>query len=322
VVIENDDRVRMLWRRLVERESGANQPDEEVLPWAGSFRDLARNHYAGGDISQNIGDMVCSSEGSIAYTARKFLLHRSPADGALKTFPPHFVFEDEKHVIADDLQSTAWELASELTQAMMPPGAATSEICVSVQRLKYDESLDDVIRKNIVIDDAIGTWAQRGRRVDAMVTRASGLLDHRYVRDAFGLAGLNGLMRRLLDRLNDGQARRDPVRKALPGFEVIGRPHTDSRLFSAMCSRRDTVRTEIYDGAEWHELPAAPDTLCVFPGNGMIQEFGIEPTMHRILMRDGDAATFGDSGNVTLLFGITPAAKFEGVFEAFPASSA
>jgi hypothetical protein len=51
VVITDDERVLQLWQNLVLGGEHSNSPAAETPPWLGSFSDLARNHFVGGDIS-------------------------------------------------------------------------------------------------------------------------------------------------------------------------------------------------------------------------------------------------------------------------------
>jgi hypothetical protein len=67
-------------------------------------------------------------------------------------------------------------------------------------------------------------------------------------------------------------------------FRIIGKSHLDDgKIFTALVSDRDTLKTEVYDGSRWLELPLTPHAMAIFPSPALSKECGIAPTVHRIL---------------------------------------
>src|SRR5690606_14087341 len=140
--------------------------------------------------------------------------------------------------------------------------------------------------------------------MDMLREEAQGPLRHPGVSDLFAALSMAGPLRRGLERVNARFA--SSSRTAIPdGTLLIGKAHYDGRYFSAMCSDRSNISTEIFDGRQWHELPMNRDHLIVLPGLDAQSAFGIRPTLHRILHRSNEAqgADAPTAENVTLLFG-------------------
>jgi len=152
-----------------------------------------------------------------------------------------------------------------------------------------------------------GGWTKLGYKIDcdkAMVYKTLGIQINR-VNDMLAwsslIQGARSIVRQL-DWLQFGFQRRD-----IPeGFRIIGSAHTDSsKALDALASDRDILRTEIYDGRHWVELQLNQDSFAIFPSKKINREWGIEPTWHRILMKNQKTNEVPIRPNITLSLGIT-----------------
>lgn len=298
VVIDCSQVLRPIWDTLLENEA-------EKLPWEGTMRDMARNHHAGRDLGGHVGDMFHYTPHRISYIARKFEITRPASSGELEVHPPFFIQGDEQFVYPPEVIDTCWNLSSRIMLSLTPPGKPASEYRAAVHRLKYERDSECVQRYYALTRSAVGRWAQLGFQMDTQREQAHGPLRHPGISDLFAMLSLAGPMRRGLERINARFA--SSSRTSIPdGTILIGKAHYDGRYFSAMCSERSNISTEIFDGRRWYELPMSRDSLVVVPGLHAGTDFGIKPTLHRILHRlteTSGQSRDASSGNVTLLFG-------------------
>ena len=80
---------------------------------------------------------------------------------------------------------------------------------------------------------------------------------------------------------------------------LVGEPHTDGRLATALVSMRGLHSTEVFVDERWLELPFDNYNIVVLPGRGC-EQLGIAPTIHRVV-RNKQSRRDGD---VTLVLGI------------------
>jgi len=299
VIVDCSQALRPIWTALLENEA-------EKLPWQSTMRDMARNHHAGRDLGGHVGDMFHYTPRRIAYIARKFEITRPASSSQLKVHPPFFIQEEEQFVYPPEVIDTCWDLSSRIMLALTPPGKSASDYRAAVHRLKYERNAECVQRYYALTRSAVGRWAQLGFNMDMLREEAHGPLRHPGVSDLFAALSMARPLRRGLERINARFA--SSTRTATPdGTLLIGKAHYDGRYFSAMCGDRNNISTEIFDGKRWHELPMSRDSLIVVPGLHAESEFGIKPTLHRILhCLTEDDSSAGDASaakNVTLLFG-------------------
>lgn len=298
IVVDCSQVLRPIWSTLLENEA-------EKLPWQSTMRDMARNHHAGRDLGGHVGDMFHYTPRRISYIARKFEITRPASSDELKVHPPFFIQGDEQFTYPPDLIDTCWDLSSRIMLALSPPGKPAPGYRAAVHRLKYERDADCVQRYYALTRSAVGRWAQLGFQMDSLREQANGPLRHPGISDLFAFMSLAGPLQRSLERINARFA--SSTRTAVPDDALlIGKAHYDGRYFSAMCGDRSNISTEIFDGKKWHELPMSRDSLIVVPGLDAQADFGIKPTLHRILHRltESDSRA-GDASpaNVTLLFG-------------------
>jgi len=299
VVVNHAPDLGQLWTGLLENES-------ERLPWNGTMRDMAGNHYAGKDLGGHVGDMFHYTPNRIAYIARKFELKCDASTRQVKTIPEQFMQDNQPFTSPPEIIGACWTLASTVMEWLTPPDHAHTPYQAVVHRLKYEADFDFVERYFALTRSAVGRWAQLGYWIDGMREEARGPLFHDGVSDIFAVLSLLRPMRRALTRLNGSFARRD-MRNAIPqGTHLIGKAHYDGRYFSAMCGARGNICTEAFDGEKWVELPIDREHLVVIPGLDAQRAFGVRPTLHRILHRSGQPTAPSNNfsaPDITLLFG-------------------
>lgn len=297
-VISAKSLVREAWRLLL-------QNPEERLPWESSMIDISRNHHGGRNISDTIGDAYYFKPGHHAHFARKLELSRTPDSRQIECHPDVFVQGESSLRVDDAVRELCWRIGSRIMLSLIPSGSEPPEFRVAVQRLKYQRSSEDFEQIFILIKNSLGGWARFGYVVDARRDGASGFLAPRGVSDLYALLSMMPALGSVMGRLNALCARYDH-HATMPGdTQVIGKAHIDGRYFSGLSGARDAVRTEIFVGNRWVELPIGLDSIAVLPGRLAQQHFDIRPTLHRVLHENVENASASNERdlNVTLLIG-------------------
>lgn len=301
-VLVGDPRVRRVWEALVLDATGPGVADD--LPWNASLLEIARNHRAGTDVSDRLGDVVEFFPGAIGYIGRKLELSRDPTTGELSCQPA--MFSRRSTTSNPDLSvfPLCWEIVADVMGSV---GDGTANVYrVAVQRLKYEHDLADIIRLyELMGSNFTDRWTRIGRALDTYRRAARGPLKSKYLSNIFAFLCLAPPLRQQLLRLNAMVARSDRVWRT-NGETIIGEPHYDSgRYFSGLCGARGNIVTEAYDGHVWHELRIAPDRLVILPGGPAWRKWGIRPTLHRVL-HTTRASQSQAHANITLLLGGAP----------------
>ncbi|GJL78633.1 MAG: hypothetical protein NPINA01_16220 [Nitrospinaceae bacterium] len=282
VVLENDARMRPLWDSLFGNEDGKKEGNEdEVLPWDGNLLDMSRNHQSRKDVGDHFGDCLFYSQGNLAYTARKLILVADASSKKVTTIPEIFYHKDRQYVFPEKISQAVWDLGSEIFKSSLPAEEEIPPYSMVIERLKYEESFADVEKITTLLKNSSGIWARMGRKVDDSKKTALGPLNRRYVSDLYGvlcqIPGLRFFARQLNEVCQSS-------RKASidDNAKIIGNAHTDGRLITCLLSLRTSIKTEIFDGKKWIELPLSTGSLAIFPGRGL-ERYGIQGTWHRIL---------------------------------------
>ena len=142
-----------------------------------------------------------------------------------------------------------------------------------------------------------------GRAVDTYKGLLVGPFDYRYLRDAIALLCVVPGQGRLIRALNELLRPLSRMKNPPKHTRIIGQPHSDGRIITCLASDRDVIRTELYDGKRWVELPMTPDALYILP-NSIPSEYRVEPTFHRVLHIGQDARSPSTRPNVTLVVGV------------------
>jgi hypothetical protein len=303
VLLVGDPDIAFLWRHLVA-ESG------ERLPWEASMLEMARNLMADDDVTQALGDICYVRPGRHSYMARKIELWR---DGRGRLVASPAVFregEASASALAPETAATCWRLAERIMRSLAPRGhpfnGAATGYRVAVQRLKYVDRADDLAALLRMSRNSLGPWARIGQTLDRRRETLHGPLGRRGVCDLLALVAAIAPFGRLIDWIDALVARRDRHAAGREGYELIVKPHLDTRYFSALCGTRENIRTEIFVDGRWEGLPIGCDSLVLLPGRLATEAFGIRPTLHRVLHTDagqplGNAARIR---NTTLLLGM------------------
>lgn len=299
VLVDCPSTLHPIWDGLLENK-------DEQLPWAGTMRDLARNHYAGRDLGEHVGDMFHYTPYRIAYIARKLELLQDPDTAQLVSIPEFFLQGDGCFSSPQPVLEACWSMIQNVMNWLTPLGHAHTDFQAVVHRLKYEPDIDLIQRHYAMTKSAIGRWAQLGYDIDMLREQAHGPLDHNGVSDLCAVLSLARPMRKVFGRINNVFSRNDARRMLPEGASLIGKPHYDGRYFSATCGARGHISTEIYDGRHWHELPVDCNHLVVIPGLQAGKAFGLKPTLHRVLHRSESSApscSLSAPPDITLLLG-------------------
>lgn len=292
---------RNLWSDLMEN-------DQEQLPWEAPLIDIARNHYGSGDITVSLGDVFYFQPEQHAYIARKMEICRCGIGGDLEIYPRSFFQGENTFSPYPQTISACWSIAESMMLGMTPKGTTSGNYKVAVQRLKYQAHWSDFTKLMGITEHSLGRWGRLGFAVDRSRQRTAGILSRKGPSDALGMLMLLPLIGKLVGALNDVVARTNPVQRIKQGYHILEKPHFDERYFSGLWGKRDTIVTEVFLDGKWLELPVNLDCIAVFPGRLASRDFGLRPTLHRVLHTGestDDDPSDARSRNVTILLGTT-----------------
>ncbi len=295
-VLHSDGRLRRLWKGLLEDPA-------ERLPWEAPLIDIARNHHGNSDITASLGDVYYFQPGRHGYIARKLEIDRSSGENQMEVRPALFRQGESRFAPSSDVMAECCQAADRIVVGMTPVGEAVRSYKIAVQRLKYQRDAAELGRLTALTSNSLGRWGRVGFTIDRHREELAGPLSRKGPADLMGMLMMMPVMRNVAGAANTLAGRFDGRRKVDPGDRVIEGPHCDSRLFTALCGLRENIRTEVYDGKRWEELPVGLESIAVFPGNLAQREYGLRPTVHRVLQSSGVAEGDARTTNVTLLLG-------------------
>ena len=297
VCLHGEDRVQQLWNAFVP------DVDDESAFWNADVFTTAENHLAG---DTHFGDMLRFGPGQFGHFARKIATYPDERSNEMRVFPAGINHgHDAPHVHQIALR-TAWDLVLEIQKSALPVELEPSACAVTIQLLKYPNSVRVLQDMFGLMEDSGGRWTRVGYKVDAARASACGLFDRRGIRDVFGCASLIPGVGRWLQEMNGKFKKR--ANDGLTSQEVIvGPAHRDShRYLSMLAGERDVIKTEVCDGGCWTEIPLSSSTLTILPGTACPPRWGIRPTMHRYSIGPGNGSSSKRSLNLTLLLGTIP----------------
>lgn len=299
-ILKNDPRIKWLW------DSQCGLPSivqEMAYPWDSTIEEIARNHQKGSIV---LGDMLRFVPGGLGYIARKSVLFKDSGNG-LKTTPEKFYGKEGCIEFNKEFLQIVWDIIHDVLRSMFSENYPLPAYGIKIELLKYPKgqaSLDEI---NALLDDVSGFWTRIGRHLDKKKAETVGFLSLRGLKDLFALGHLIPGINNLLDGLN----------KSLPGANkrevsensiLIGEPHVDNKILTALISDRDIIKTQVYDEKQeqWVSLPLTIDSLAFFPARLMNKKLKISPTIHRILLskvRDREEVL---RPNITLNLSVVP----------------
>lgn len=300
VQINGDPRIRRLWDCIIPHMAGVDINVTERLPWECGIAEIARNHRSRSGLDC-IGDVLHFSPERIAYIGRKLEVTRDGETGNMLCDPPAFIQDGQWFRPDDQVLKLCWDIGSDILAGFITPGLALSKYRVVMHRLKYEQVHKDIENMFALIKSTVGRWSQLGYRLDHYRETARGPFARWGLRDIFAILRVMPGLGKLMQWVNDLFAVQGN-HAISERTRLIGKHHFDGRIFSALCGDRDTIRTEVFDGANWYPLPISLDTLLVFPGLGA-RRFGVRPTLHRVLHTNLEDSSVGNAPNVTLLIG-------------------
>ena len=279
---------------------------EDPSAWSPRVEDLAHNHHCTGTaVHSMFGDLMFALPGELNYVAQKFAI--TDLAGTLTAHPALFRRGTATWTPPAAILHDAWTLVSDLVAAALPAERPAPRHHAIVQRIRYFDTLSELTAFHDLLDRALLTdskFARLGRRIDHARAAANGLFLLKGVRDLYALARIVPVIGRVLRTLNDALG--SSVGHVPTGARLIGGAHIDSKFLVGLCSVRDAIRTEYFDGDRWIELPLDPSDLVVMPGRHAAR-FGIRPTPHRVLhLGSEDVAGPNVTLSVGAVFGRSP----------------
>jgi len=295
--IRCEPQLALLWAGLVDNPS-------ERLPWEVPLPEVARNFHDGGDITESLGDLFYFQPGQHGHFARKFEIVPGESNRGLRTVPETFVQDDSARITyPEQLLERCVGIAETIMRAMAPAERRLPDYRVVVHRLKYQPSPDATDGIARLVANSLGRWGRLGFTADRR--RADGPIAPKGAADLLALASMLPAARpfgaALLRRIACRRQRNGDVEAA----QSIERPHVDTRFFTGLSSRRERICTQAHSNGRWVDLPLDPGAITVLPALKAKRQFGLAPTLHRVVHREagaGDRAT-GSRENVTLLLG-------------------
>jgi hypothetical protein len=305
-ILVDNDQVRRIWEGLLSsNNSNSLAVDNRARFWENHLLSIARNHVSG---DTDVGDMLRFIPGSLAYIACKAIIF--PSGQKMRVIPDHFWVGNQQATLPEDILRTTWDLMSDILKSMLPSSSVYPSYAVAIERLKYPGH-SDLDQMYTLLADSGGAWTRLGHKLDAYKGTAVGPFDLKAIRDLYAwcclMPGVGLLLRKLNSLLKDFS------RKSVPeATRLIGTPHVDDlKVVTALASDRNVIKTEVYDGRHWVELPLSYDSLAIFPSRQASKQLGVAPTWHRVLQieRDDEPATLRQ--NVTLSLAIVAHPKSE-----------
>jgi hypothetical protein len=245
--------------------------------------------------------------GGLAHIARKAIIF--PNEQEMLTIPNHFWIENKSYAFHGDILRKTWDLMSDILRSILPKSSVYPSYAVSIEQLKYLNNTSDLDPLYALLADSGGAWMRLGHKLDAYKATAVGPFDLKAIRDLYAWCCLVPGVGSLLPRLNS--LLKKFSRKSVPETtRLIGIPHVDAlKVVTALASDRNVIKTEIYDGRQWAELPLSHDSLAIFPSKQASKQLGIAPTWHRVLQIEWNNEPVNFSHNVTLSLGVVAQPK-------------
>jgi hypothetical protein len=257
------------------------------------------NHDPGECVDSILGDVFYAAPPVLTYVARKMVIHRAPS-GELVARPGILRQDRGDFQMPGATVRMVWELASLLLEALAPPGWKLEDPTVALERLHYDESLEELGHRVKLTETSLGAWARLGCAIDRNWAEVAPPLRRPYLRTAVAFGQELPRIGPWIEKLNRSLRERDELNRLPSGMAFAGEAHNDARLFSCLTSHREVIRTEFLSEDGWRELPLTSDSLTIFPGTLATAHLGLEPTFHRVL---NTGAHRPGSTNSTLLLG-------------------
>jgi hypothetical protein len=299
-IVKNDPRIKWLWDSLFGSPAIVQ---EMSYPWNCTIEEIAQNHQKGSIV---LGDMVRFIPGQLGYIARKSVLFKDSSN-ELKTIPGKFYGKKGCVEFTQEFLQIVWEVMHDVLQSMYPQNYALPAYAIKIELLKYPKGQVGFDEINALLGDISGIWTKIGRQLDKKRAEATGFLSLRVLKELYAFGHLIPGVNNILDGLNKslpGANKREVSENAI----LIGEPHVDNKILTALISDRDVIKTQVYDEKQeqWVTLPLTIDSLAFFPARLMNKKLKISPTLHRILLsktRDREEVL---RPNITLNLSVVP----------------
>jgi len=269
-----------------------------------------------GGPGDDLGDVMFFIQDRLAYIARKFNVFEQPDTKILETDPRSFINGGRQFTVPEDIRKTIWGIGAEIFESTLPAETKPFPYSMSVERLKYSDTIADFDKMLLLLNNSSDRWAQFGRKIDNNIIKAAGPFKYRIIKVLYALLCEVPGTRAVFRNLNEIFRPKNVMRKIHSGKRAITfdppdddavlrtGPHTDGRLITCLSSVRYSIKTEIHDGEKWLDLPLTGDSLAIFPGRGM-KKYGINPTWHRILqLKKVESKPSQSKSNETCILGL------------------
>ena len=283
VQVHCPDLLSSLWHELME------QPEEQ-LPWQAPLVTIARNYHGSGDITSSLGDLFYFQKNRHGYIARKIALARKNDTGSIIARPSYFHQNERRYATPQRVLERCWNLGRQLMEAISPEGSSSPPFEIAIQRLKYQESINDFCKLEALSQNSLGRWGRAGCAIDEKRSEAAGILSRRGWSDLYGLMMHIPVIRTMAKWFNEKLLQKDPVRNIDPERRIIEGAHVDYRYFTALCGHRKTTLTQVFSNGKWQDLAIDLNSIVVFPGTLANEKFGSPQVLHRVLHLEGNEA--------------------------------
>jgi hypothetical protein len=244
--------------------------------------------------------------GGIGYIARKYVLFKDSGNG-LTTIPEKFYGKKGCVEFDKEFLGVVWEVIHDVFQSIYPENYALPAYAIKIEFLKYPKGLASLDETNTLLDDVSGFWTKIGRQLDSKRTEAVGFLSWRGLKDLYALGRFIPGLNYILDGMN--KFLQDSRKKVVSDNEkLIGEPHVDNKIFTALISDRDIIKTQVFNEkqGQWVTLPLNTDSLAFFPARLMNEKLKISPTIHRVLLSKTHDREEVLRPNITLNLSVVP----------------
>jgi len=268
-----------------------NTPHGEILPWQAKLSDLASNHLSRDPHFWGRGDTLAYVPSRIGYTARRISLKKASGSDEILIAPSEFRNNGQIYQVPKNVAQAAWDFMSDVMRSLYPDGDCPSDYKVSIDRLKYDQTIEELQEKIALVRDIGGGWSKLGHDIDSAMSEMVGPLNVKYVRHLLAISTMVPGVHQVVRGVNRLASRFDHSKTLPDNTHLIGGPHYDSRFVTCLASSRSNVRTDYFDGRSWKELPVTADALTIMPQKLLGRSSPISPTKHRVVLTNADGGT-------------------------------
>ncbi len=225
VILQNDPRVGELWSALMAPNTETlRRKSNEILPWEGSFLDIAKNFHPDLGISEEVGDVIYSRPGWLTYIARKVSLSRKSDCQDLDCVPNSFYVGDTCRPVDTSTMELVWTFGSDILRSLQ---LSSIDHCMHIHRLRYESSVTELNKRISLLEKAMGLKSQNSNLYHRLATSTP----HGSKR-ILNIIKRHPWLRRALPRTPEIILRAMGLTADGDGTIILGEAHTDARIFA------------------------------------------------------------------------------------------